>query len=469
MFSSGCKVGPNYQRPALETPIDWKWKKAQVEAAAIEDHWWRMFNDARLVELETLALDANQDIKLAVARVDEARAIARINKADFFPQFSANPSVQRSKDSDNTFIPGGGSAKQLPHNRFSLPIDLSYEADVWGRVRRSVAAARDRAEASIADYQAVRLTVATDVAVNYFLLQALDGEIDVLENTLKLRGESLKLVESRLKFGQINPLDVSRTKSDLATNIAAIADTRRRRESVVHVIAILCGKPASEFTLEHKPIAIEPPEIPAGLPSSLLQRRPDVIRAERTLQARNEEIGVAKAAFFPRIALTASGGFESAELHTFFNWSSAVWQVAGNLAQPLFTGGRNKAQLEAAQARYDQSQAEYRQQVLVAFKDVEDALLDIRFRAEQAKAIAEAVESAREVTRIATTRYENGEVSNLEVVDAQRQQLEIEQQATLIQGQRLAATIRLIKALGGGWSGDVTTLREVPAEPPQPD
>ena len=459
---AGCEVGPNYHRPITEAPANWRWLKVQADSAVLDDRWWKSFNDAKLEELESMALEANQDIKLAVARVDEARALARVAKADFYPQISFNPSFQRSETSGASFIPGstGGTIPGIrnPHNDFNLPLNLSFEADVWGRVRRSLAAGRDRAEASVADYRTVILTVTSDLASNYFLLHALDAETDVLQNTLKLRGESLKLVASQFKFGAIDALNVSRAKTDVSTTLAGIADVKRRREQASNVLAILCGKAASDFSVEFKPLAIQPPEIPAGLPSALLERRPDVTRAERTLAAFNEDVGVAKTAFLPRFALTSSAGFESQDLTSLFNWPSTVWAVAFNMAQPVFTGGRNKAQLEAARARYDQATAQYKQQVLIAFKDVEDALLDIQFLAEQAKALSDAVDESRQVTKLATIRYEKGQVSYLDVVDAQRIQLGVEQQATQVLGQRLAASVHLIQALGGGFGGDVCTL-----------
>ena len=457
-FLCGCAVGPNYHRPAVETPQDWRWKKAALTDVEQNGAWWEVFKDEKLNELESAALEANQDIKAAVGRVDEARALARLSKADFFPQITANPAFTRSEQSANTFIPGFSSGNlpgiRKPHNDFLFPLELSYEADVWGRVRRSTAAARDRAEASIADYHTVLLTVGSDIALNYFLVRALDAEAVVLENTLKTRNESLKLVSSQFKFGAVDALDLARAKTDVATTKANIANNKRQREEVVNMLVILTGKLASSLTLEEKPLAIEPPEIPAGLPSALLERRPDVTHAERLLAASNEEIGVAKAAYFPRLALTSSGGFESQELTHLFNGPSAIWAVAANIMQPVFTGGRNRSQLEAAKARYEQNLAAYREQVLVSFKDVEDALVDIQLRGEQGKAIAEAIQSAREVTKLATTRYEKGQVSYLDVVDAQRRQLEVEAQGPLILGERLSATVRLIKSLGGGWNRD---------------
>ena len=456
---AGCKVGPGYNRPAVETPETWHWKKLALQEMAQSgppESPWQVFNDADLNRIEELALDANQDIKAAVARVDESRALARLSRAEFFPQISAQPSFGRSDASGNAFFPGAPSGNipgiRAPNNSFNIPLDLSYQADVWGRIRRSITAARERAEASVADYHTVILTVTSDVASNYFLLRALDADIDVLEHTLALRNESLKLVNNQFKFGVADSLDVSRAKTDVFTNEAQIADAKRQREEIVHVIAILCGKAASAFTIEFKPLAIEPPEIPAGLPSTLLERRPDVVRAERLLAASSEDIGVAVSNYFPTFGLTTTGGFSSSELSKLFNGPSAVFALALNMAQPVFTGGRNKAQLDAAKARYCEAEAAYKQQVLVAFKDVEDALLDIRMRAEQARSLAQAILSARDVTRLATTRYQNGQVSYLDVVDAHRIELGVEQQSTLVRGERMTATVRLIRALGGGWN-----------------
>ena len=454
----GCRVGPEYTRPVVETPADWKWRKAALQDIAQSGPAWQVFNDATLNDLESTALEANQDLKAAVARVDEARALARVSKADFYPQISSNPGFERSGESGNIFSPGSHGKSipgiRQPHNDFIVPLSLSYEADVWGRIRRQFDANADRAEASVADYHTVLLSVTGDVAANYFLLRSLDAEINVLERSLDLRNESLKLVTNQFKFGVVDALDVNRAKTDVFTTQASLADVKRQREEISNVLAILCGKPAADFKIEFKPLTDAPPDVPAGLPSTLLLRRPDVARAEFLLQAANEEIGVAKAAYYPRFSLTSSGGFESAELSKLFNWPSTVWSFAANLAQPVFTGGRNRANLEAAKARYDQQLAAYRQQVLVAFKDVEDALVDIRLRAEQAKALNDAIDSARTVTKLANTRYENGQVSFLDVVDAQRQQLVVEEQATQVLGQRQIATVRLIKALGGGWDSN---------------
>ncbi len=471
----GCRVGRDYQRPVLAVPVEWRWKNAgRIEqAAAVRDaSGWSVFKDPKLDELEALALEANQEIRQALARVDESRAMARAAKADFYPQVSTQPNFRRQEQSSGTFLPGISSfagSKGLssipgfrkPFNDFLLPLNVSYEADVWGRVRRSVEAGLERTEASVADYDAVRLTAAGDVAANYFLLRALDAQIAVLEQSLELRKESQALVDKRLKSGVADDLDLNRAKTELATSAAGLADVKRQREQTVNVLAILCGKAASNFILESKPLSEEPPEIPIGLPSALLERRPDVTRAERLLAASSEDIGVAKAAYFPRLALTASGGYESSDLSQIFRGPNTAWNVVANIVQPVFTGGKNKAQVDAAKARYDEAFAQYSQQTLVAFKDVEDALIDLRYLAEQGKALSDAVESTRKVTKLATARYDAGRISYLEVVDAQREQLAVEQQAAQILGQRMVATARLIKALGGGWN----TVGEVVSAP----
>lgn len=323
-------------------------------------------------------------------------------------------------------------------------------------MRRSVEAGQDRAEASIADYESIRLTAAADVAANYFLLRSLDSQIDVFKKSIDLRKQSLDLVSKRVTSGVADDLDLNRGKTELATASATLADLKRQREQAVNVLAILCGTPASNFLIDPKTLCGEPPEIPIGLPSALLERRPDVVRAERLLAASCQDIGIAKAAYFPRLSLTASGGFESDDLTQLFRGPSTAWNVVANVVQPVFTGGKNKAQLDAAKARYDESLAQYRQQTLIAFKDVEDALIDLRFLTEQSRALIEATDATRKVTQLAMARYDAGRINYFDVVDAERQQLAVEQQSVQILGQRLVAAARLIKALGGGWVTETT-------------
>src|SRR5579862_3145908 len=320
--------------------------------------WWKVFKDAKLDEIEQTAFDANQNVYAAVARIDEARALARVARADFFPQITTDPSFMRSADSARTYsVTAGGfgnfgsSFARHPRNDFLLPINYSWELDVFGRIKHTEKAALERAEASVADYQAVLLTVSTDVATSYFQLRELDLETEVLKRNRTLREELLTIVDSRFKFGATDAVDIARTKSDIATIAAALADVKRQREQAANALAILTGTPASNFNLEHMPLAKLPPKIPTGLPSSLLERRPDVIENERLLAATCDDITVARAAFLPRFALTGGGGFESQNLGDLVHGQSTLWNVVANMSAPLFTGGHNKAELEAARAR----------------------------------------------------------------------------------------------------------------------
>ena len=498
---NGCVVSTKYEWPAVDVPSGFRWNQnapstsaalvapvspgeiVQVSAeqpstvgvapttvslpvpcvsnAGQNGAWWKVFKDAKLDEIEQQAFNANQDVYAAMARVDEARALARVAKADFFPRITADPNFTRSAGSANTFAANGGIGgtaglgsrfARTPRNDFLLPINASWELDVFGRIRHTYRASLERAEATVADYQGVLLTVSTDLATAYFQLRQLDLEAEVLARNKGLRAELLKLVESRFKLGAIDAIDVERTKADIAAIDASLADIKRRREQAANALAILSGTPASNFTLENMPLAGPPPAIPTGLPSALLERRPDVIESERLLAAACDEIAVARTAFLPRFALTSGGGFESQDLGTLLHGQSTFWNFITNMSAPLFGGGRNKAGLEAAKARYCQAAAEYKQHALIAFREVEDALVEIRFRNEQAAAIDLTITSAREVTRLTAKKYEAGQISNFEVVDAQRIQLDAEQQAAQLLGFRTLAAVRLIKALGGGWN-----------------
>ena len=333
-----------------------------------------------------------------------------------------------------------------------MPLDLTYEVDVWGRVRRSYEAAKEEAQASVADYQTVLLTLTSDVAQNYFLLRSQDAEIALLKGTVQLRKEALDLVRYRFEGGVANQLELSQAETDLATTEAQAIALEQRRAQLEDALAVLLGKPASEFSMPREPLGVLPPVIPAGLPSDLLERRPDVAQAERLMAASNARIGVAKAAFFPSIQLTGSAGFQSTDLASLFKWENRMWAIGSGLFTPIFEGGRIRANYEASKAQYEQAVATYRQQVLVAFRDVEDALAGIRVLADQAQAQARAVTSARRTTELATLRYREGLSNYLEVVDAQRTQLDNERGAVQILGQRFASSVLLVKALGGGWT-----------------
>jgi multidrug efflux system outer membrane protein len=353
----------------------------------------------------------------------------------------------------------------LTADTYSAPLDLSYEIDLWGRVRRSFESAHADAQASLAAFGNVLLTLQSDVAQNYFRLRALDAEIATVSGTVDLRKEQVELVQGRFNGGIGNDLDIARAQTELATTEAEAASLAQQREELENAIAILVGSNPSSFhlaaagTTNWNP---QTPEIPAGLPADLLERRPDVADAERQLASANARIGVAKAAFFPVLTLTGSGGYLSGDIDSLFNWNSRVWSIGPSLSLPIFAGGRNKAGYQRARAAYEETIANYRQQVLVAFGDVESSLSSVRHLEDQASAQQRAVTSARLAADLATDRYRSGIVSYIEVVDAEREALQAERDNALLSGQRLVAAVQLIKALGGGWTGQEFTANAAP-------
>jgi hydrophobe/amphiphile efflux-1 (HAE1) family protein/NodT family efflux transporter outer membrane factor (OMF) lipoprotein len=450
------KVGPDYKQPTNSVPANYKaaelgaWKQGEPLDHVPKGAWWEAFGDAQLNELESEALDANQGLKATFARVDEARSIARISRSQLLPSLNLNPSYTRQRYSPNQ-DPSFGN---ITANTFSVPLDLSYEIDLWGRVRRSFESARADAQASLADFYNVLLTLQADVAQNYFALRALDAEISTVTGTLDLRREQLRLVRGRFEGGIGNQLDVARAETELAATEAEAASLNRRRAELENAIAVLVGRNPATFRLDPERATAwnpQPPLIPAGLPAELLERRPDIAEAERQLASANARIGVAKAAFFPVLTLTGSGGYVSGDIESLFHWDSRVWSIGPTLSLPIFAGGRNKANYQRSKAVYEESIAQYRQRVLIAFGEVESSLAGIRYLADQAAAQQRAVASARQVAELADERYRSGIVSYLEVVDANRDVLQAERGNAQLTGERLIASVQLIKSLGGGW------------------
>jgi multidrug efflux system outer membrane protein len=446
---SGCAVGPNYSRPGVATPTAWKEGAVATNTAVLPPQWWHIFNDSELNALETQAVGANQNLKLAVARVTEARALARVSESEFYPSISGNGAYARERVSENNpALPG----KKHDFDHYSTSFDLNYELDIWGRVRRSVEAARADASATATDLEVVLLTLTADVARDYQLLRSLDNERLVIEATMALRRDAVQLQQTRNQAGLINEVDVTRARTELANVEAEWHATLRSRAQVEHALAVLCGRPPAEFSMKSGASNIVPPEIPEGLPSSLLQRRPDIVAAEQHLQGDSARIGVAKAAFFPTIKLTGAAGFASADLGTFLEWPSRMWSIGPSISVPVFQGGRNRANLKAAEARYEQSVAIYRGTILGAFREVEDALSDLSTLSAQSDAVNRALTSARDTATLASQRYQQGLSSYLDVVDAQRIALQAERQETQLRGQRAISTMLLAKAMGGGWA-----------------
>jgi multidrug efflux pump len=463
-------VGPDYQPPTNALPAEYKgvaagnWKAGRPLDNVPKGNWWAIFNDPSLDTLEAQALQANQELKAAMARVEQARATARVARADLMPYLSLDPSINRQRYSPNQ-DPNFGN---ITATTLSAPLDLSYEIDLWGRVRRGFESARDDAQASLANYYNVLLTLQSDVAQNYFSLRSLDAEIATVDGTVDLRKEQVQLVRSRYEGGVGSELDVAQAETELATTEAEAAALAHQRDELENAIAVLVGENPATFKLPAGTKKGEiwnpqPPEIPAGLPADLLERRPDVAAAERQRASANAKIGVAKGAFFPVVTLTAAGGYLSGDVESLFNWDSHVWSIGPSVSLPIFAGGRNRANLRRAWSAYDESVASYRQQVLVAFGDVENSLSGMRRLAVQAEAQARAVTSARRATDLATQRYRSGIVAYLEVVDASRDALTAERANAQLAGQRLITTVQLIKALGGGWDVRETAAWEAKA------
>jgi multidrug efflux system outer membrane protein len=449
--AAACTVGPDYEKPDVAdiTPPEWRWKPAEPRDAAEKGEWWTLAQDPVLDVLESDALAHNQDLRAAVARVDEARAVARVSKSEFYPELSLNPLFTRQRTSGNLPTPIPVNIPAAYVNTYSVPLDLSYEVDLWGRVRRSFESSTAQAEATVSDYRNVLLTLTSDVAANYFEVRSLDAEVAMLRRTVELRAEDLRVQTARFEAGNVPEIDVAEAKLELASARADVANAERQRAETFNALALLCGKAPSALELAESAATSAPMVVPPGLPSSLLERRPDVATAERNLAATNARIGVAKSAYFPVLRLTGQAGFLSNDAESLFNADSKVWSITPSLSLPLFTGGRTDAEVEQAKAMYEEALAHYREVVLRAFKEVEDALADIALRDREAAAQEEALESARRVTVLAKARYEAGNSPYLEFVDAERTQLYQERLKIQLEYKRQAAGIGLVKALGG--------------------
>lgn len=457
---AGCAVGPNYKRPMTEAPAHYKaealgsWKEGRPLDQISKGDWWKVFGDETLNELESRATSTNQELRAVVARVEQARATARVARGELLPALNADSSYTRQRFSPNQ-VPTFGD---LTANNYRAALDLSYEIDLWGRVRRGFESARADAQASLAAFHNVLLVLHADVAQNYFALRALDAEISTVTNTVGLRQQQVQIVRNRFERGIGNDLDVARAETELASTEAEAASLAKRRAELENALAILTGENPSTFKFAVAADAAKwhpaPPEIPTGLPADLLERRPDVSEAERQLAAANARIGVAKAAFFPVLRLTSSGGYVSGDVESLFNWDSRVWSIGPSLSLPIFAGGRNLANYRRSKSMYEEAVARYRQSVLVAFGDVESSLSGIHFLADQAVAQDRAVSYSHQAAELAGERFRAGIVSYLEVVDADRVALQAERASAQLSGERLVASVQLIKALGGGWQGN---------------
>ena len=462
LFSSGCMIGPKYQRPGAPAPAAYKepappgWKEAQPNDGAIRGKWWEIYGDPQLNALEEQVGISNQNVLAAEARYRQAKTVVRVARAGLFPTVTTSPSVIVSQSPSNFANTGQVSTSSRVRELYALPFNFSYQSDVWGNVRRSIAANSATAQASAADLENARLLYQAELAQDYFELHGLDGEAQLLVTAVKSYEEFLTLTKNRYDSGVASMGDVAQAETQLETTRAQLVDLAVQRSQFEHAIAILTGRAPSAVSVPAAPIKSPPPPVPIGVPSALLERRPDIAMSERQVAAANEQIGIAQVAFYPSLTLSATGGFESSAFLNWFSWPSRFWSVGPQLAQTLFEGGRRRALVDQAEAAYDVTVANYRQTVLTAFQQVEDNLSALRILAQEAEVQARAVRAAEESLKIATDQYRGGVVSYLQVITSQAIALQDESAAVAILTRRMSASVLLIQALGGGW--DATQL-----------
>jgi multidrug efflux system outer membrane protein len=452
----GCTVGPGYKRATAPVPAAWKgegpWQTAAPKDAIPKGTWWQIFHDAELDRLEQDLLQANQSLVAAQDRLLEARSQARIASSAYFPGVTVDPSGQHQLLSGNRPL-AGSTVPLTPFNQsvFTVPFSVSYELDLFGRVRRTLEAANASLQGSAADLENVRLVLTAELAADYFNLRESDREAGVVEESVEIQQKGLDLVNRRHQGGVANGLEVAQQAALLDSTATQLQLVLEQRAQYEHAIAVLTGKSASVFSVAAAPFEATPPAIPTGLPSEILERRPDIATSERHMAFENAQVGIATAAFYPHITLGGSGGWESGSLATLVNAPSAFWSLGGDLLQPIFNGGRNRANLALNRATYDESVANYRESVLEAFQQVEDGLSGLALLDQAQKTQGKAVTDSRRALDIANDRYKGGVTTYLDVITAQSTLLANERLATQLLGQQMTTSVYLVKALGGAW------------------
>jgi NodT family efflux transporter outer membrane factor (OMF) lipoprotein len=453
---AGCAVGPNYKKPDVEAPTQWKeagdWVVAQPKDAAPKGKWWEGFNDPVLNALEEQVEVSNQTLAAAEARYRQARAAVQSARAGLFPTLAASASASRSRTGSaqvdsNGIIVGGANSR----TSYQVALDARWEIDLWGRVRRLIESARAGEQASAADLAAAKLSIQAELATNYFQLRVTDVTRALLDDTVKAFQSSYDVTQNRYRAGVAGRVDVVQAEAQLLSTQAQAIDLRTTRATLEHAIAILIGKAPANFSLETAKLDERIPEVPPAIPSTLLERRPDIAAAERRVAAANAQIGVAEAAYFPALSLTGSTGFASSALAHLISTPNRFWSLGAGLADTILDFGTRSAAVATARASYDQTVATYRETVLASFQDVEDNLAAVHWLAEETKVEREAIRAARESTALTVNQYKAGTVSFLNVVQVQATQLSEERTAVTLYGRRLAATVALIRAMGGTW------------------
>ncbi|WP_395744562.1 efflux transporter outer membrane subunit [Prosthecobacter sp.] len=455
LMCASCSVGPNFKLPEVLMPSKWKnGGSASTADIPVPGEWWKLFGSAELNRLEERAMANNQELRGALARVETARALVGVQQADWFPQLDMRDAMQYERLSQSAFganLPAGVTLPKLQRRRYQNLLELGWEIDFWGRVRRNVEASKASQFATMETLSARRLTLAAEVARLYFLTHSLDRQMDVVMSTQTWREEALKLQESRFKGGLANEMDVARAKTELELARNDLAALERQRGNAENALAVICGEIPSNFHVAKSSALPRPPKVPGGMPSTLLQRRPDIRAAEQKMREANAKIGASQASFYPAFAINGTGGLESIGTMHFYDQRSRVMTIGPSMTLPFFQGGRLKANLKAARASYDDTLASYRQAILVALQEVEDSMIDAKAYAKQAASLDAAISAAQETQRLAELRYQKGLASYFEVVDANRTVLNAKLLAAQVEGQRLFTTVAMLKALGGGW------------------
>ena len=454
LLLASCSVGPKYSKPTVpSTPLFTEpppagWKNAQPADSELKGNWWELFGDAQLNALEQQVAPANQSLKIADANFRQARAQIQIARSALYPTVGTAPSITHNRTSTNS--PSGVPGRQF--GLFVLPVDVSWDIDFWGRIRHSISSATEQYQASAADLENVKLQLQTELAADYFEARSLDAQKRILDDTVVAYQRALDLTRNRYNGGVASRVEVAQAQTQLNQTEAQAMDVNAARAQFQHAIAVLIGKTPESFTLSPMPLQGPPPVIPAGLPSELLQRRPDIAIAERQVAIANEQIGIAQSAFFPDLVLTATGGFSAGSMVNWFTWPSRFWSVGPTLAETIFDAGRRRAQVQITQAAYEATAANYRQTSLVALQEVEDNLSSLRILEEEAAKQHEATAAAEDSLQLSLNRYKGGLVTYLEVITAQSIALTNERTEVDLLRRRMAASVQLIKALGGGWN-----------------
>jgi NodT family efflux transporter outer membrane factor (OMF) lipoprotein len=454
LSGTACAVGPRYHQPDTPVPPAFKeagnWTPVQPGDRAPRGQWWQVFQDVQLSTLEDQIAVSNQTLKAAAARFAEARALLGSARAGQVPQVTAVPSVTVTDQSANRPLHNAAVATRF--NDYLLPVDVSYEADIWGRVRNTVEAGRTAMQASAADLESVSLSLHAELAVDYFTLRGLDAEAQLLDSTVQAYQRALDLTQNRFRGGIASGADVAQAETQLETTRAQAIDISAARAQVEHAIAVIVGQPASTFSLPVATLVAPPPPVPPGLPSDLLERRPDISAAERRVAAANAQVGIRASAFYPLLTLSTGSGFESARILDWLRAASGFWTLAPAAAITVFDGGRRRALSAQAGAAYEQTVADYRESVLVAFREVEDSMATLRVLEEEARTQQAAVDAAERSLELSTNRYRGGVVTYLEVIAAQSAALTNQRASVSLRMRQLTTSVLLIKALGGGWS-----------------